>query len=355
MLRAKEWADVRDAVAKMVALSNYRNAVRTIFTTESDAVFQRLKVEYSLPADCATDVVNVCLELRWSVEPSHMEKLLSHLANVRGVTGMKELAERVARKEDPLSSVYEAQWILGDLPFFDRESLRAHSAELIDEAKRPLLRVNGDPGFGRSYTSRFFDFLSQEKGDILHVAVARLEPKQAPSYMVDELAQELVSYMGNAKVPPRTGSSYPAALRRFMLGEASAKTGRWIFLLEGFDQRDVHPEVRELIQLLAQSVCDGDHRKRMRVVLIDYPADLPSVLPADILVDELKAPSELGTDVVVRCLVALDEKRKKLGRTPLNTNELGAMAKGILDAGPPEGKARLQHLYDKLVKIRDVA
>ena len=61
MLTASEWTDVRDAVATMVAQSNYRNVVRTVFATEADLIFQRLKVEYNLPADCATDVVNVCL------------------------------------------------------------------------------------------------------------------------------------------------------------------------------------------------------------------------------------------------------------------------------------------------------
>lgn len=355
MLMPAEWTAVRDAVTMLVAEGNYRNAFQNIFQMEAPAVLQRLKVNYGPAADCATDVVNICIELRWSTTPSHLEKLLRFLANPRGVVGMHELADRVAAKIDPVASAYQAQWIHADLPFFDRAMLRAYAEELIDQNGRPLLRVNGDPGSGRSYTSRFFDYLSQEKGEALHVAVARLEPKQAPLYEVDELAQELVSYMGNARVPARTAACYPAALCRFVLGEAAARSGRWVFILDGFDQRDVQPEVRELIQLLAQSVCEGDRRKRMRVVLIDYASTLPSVLSGDILDDVLCPPSQLDRDDVVRCLLALDLKRKKLGRTPLNTGEIGTMADGILAACPARGKDRLQHVYDKLMMIRDAA
>ena len=289
------------------------------------------------------------VSLRWSLDPapSHIREIAKDLAQARGVAGMHELAERVARREDPLSAVYQAQWIHGDVPFFDRESLRTHSKELIDEAQRPLLRVNGDSGFGLSYTTRFFDFLSQEKGDTLHIAVAPPEVRGGSVVLSRRTRSRLVSYMGNAKVPARATSSYPAALRRFVLGEAAARTGRWIFLLEGFNQEDLQPEVKELIQLLARSVCDGDHRKRMRLVLIDCPADLPSVLPADILEDNLKAPSEIGTARGCALPICARRTAQELGRTPLNTNELERWPRGSSmpdRGGQSTAAARLRHV-----------
>jgi len=244
---------------------------------------------------------------------------------------------------------------VGDNPFFDRKDLRPMAQELVDQAARPLLRVNGDDGFGRSYTSRFFDFLSHEKGEALHVAIARLEKDQGPSYNVDELAAELVSSMGISEVPKPSGSSYPAALKRFVLASALARPGRWVFVLEGFDQPDVEPDVREFIHLLTKAVCDGDPRKRARVVLIDYRSPIPSVIKGDVLEEVLVAPSKLKSEDVVRCLEALDKKRREQGRSAWDVGGLDDVAAGILADAPAEGKGRLQHVYDSLIKLRDAA
>lgn len=355
MLDAAEINAVTAELEMLVAQAEYRQRVNSIFGPDGVEILKRMKVSYGAPVDCASDIVLLCVELHWDKTPSLLQRLLEHLVNSCGAVSMQPLLQKVASGVDPRRALYDRQWILGDMPFFDRKDLRDHVRELVDRAARTVLRVNGSDGFGRSYTKSFLNFLAQERGDLLRVASARLEKHQAPTYRVDELAAELVSHMGVADVPPPRGSSYPAALKRFVLAEALNRPGRWLFVLEGFDQKDVHTDVRDFIQLLAEAVCDGETRKRARLVLIDYKTQIPNVVPGDILEEVLPPPSALRESDIVKCLEALDDLRRALGRTPWDRTGLAVVAAGILSDAPVEGKDRLESLHQSLLKLKDVA
>src|SRR5712691_252204 len=168
--------------------------------------------------ECATFVLNFCVEMRWSVTPSYMELLLTQLVTVNGCATLAPLLARARTRTDPLPDLFQARWLQADHPFYNRTTLRAHAKELVDQSARPLMRVTGDAGWGRSYTVRFLDYLSEQRGDTLHVVHEILQPSLGPSYEAEVLAEALTSPMGvEEPVPRRTTSSYAGALARFVL------------------------------------------------------------------------------------------------------------------------------------------
>lgn len=53
-----------DAIATMVAESDYRNCIPPIFGADGQAFLKLLKINYATPAECAIDIVTNWVDLK---------------------------------------------------------------------------------------------------------------------------------------------------------------------------------------------------------------------------------------------------------------------------------------------------
>jgi len=129
------------------------------------------------------------------------------------------------------------------------------------------------------------------------------------------------------------------------------RPGRWLMVLDGFGQKGLNDEVRQTIEALAAMVPSGQYRIRVRLVLLDYPRELPRVTLADVLEEDLKPAAKVTLADLTPCLAEWDAERKRQGVTGLADGELAKLAAGILRRAPSSGRGRLETLNAELSKL----
>ena len=305
--------------------------------------------------DIASFVIQSCLLSRWRLDPSLLEMLLEYLVDRRGVGALDHVLQRVKRQIDPNPSVYDAAWLIGQRPFFDRQDFRQRVQRLIEENGRPILRVSAAAeSFGRTYSRYFLEHLEDRSPDTVHVLPVWLSPGTGPSYRVSDLLEDVDAQLGaQDPIPTRVGSSYPVSAALWMLKQMIQRPGRWLVVLDGFGQEELNPEVRETIEAFAFRVPAGQHRRRIRLVLLDYPQRLPGISPADVLEELLPPAAKVTRTDLEPCLEAWDADRKRQGMKGLAAGELANLAEGILGRAPQTGKERLEVLNAELSKLYD--
>jgi hypothetical protein len=210
-------------------------------------------------------------------------------------------------------------------------------------------------GFGRSYSRYFFEHLENHSPGPFHVLAAALSAGTGPSYQVADLLETIGGQVGvQEQTPPRADSSYPKAAARWMLKHIMGQPGRWLILLDGFGQDGLNPEVRETIEELAAMVPTGQYRRRVRLVLLDYPHPLPGITPADVLEEILRPAAEVAKNELTDCLREWDAERKRKGLKGLADGELVKLVTGMLERAPATGKKRLETLNTALSTLNAI-
>jgi hypothetical protein len=301
----------------------------------------------STSGEIAAFTLSACLRSGWTQAPPLLERLLEYLVTNALRGEFQGLLDRVRRREDPNPSLYDSSWILGlSRPFFDRHELRGQVRKLVEEIGRPILRVSADENsFGRSYTGRFFEHLASDRAAGRHVAIAQVSRGAGPGYRIDDLLGDLSTHFRKIdRWPERDGSSYPTAAARWLLRQMMNNDGLWLVVLDGFGQRPLTEEVREAVEELAHRVTVGEHRQRIRLVLLDYPHTLPNVSVADVLEEKLTPSAAIGRADLLPCLEAWDDLRRKNGLAGIAPEELPRVANDLVDRAPADGKPRLETL-----------
>jgi hypothetical protein len=322
-----------------------------IFSGEALDVLRDLPLGSMMPLEFSHVVVDICLASRWSREPSMLERLLTYLVNTRGAGALAVLLPRVRQRIDPNSSVYAASWVLGDHPFIDRQELRDRARRLVENNTTPILRVTGPANaVGRTYGRRYFEHLEDTLAGILHVIAAELSRGNGPSYEVDELAEALCSQMGVVESPPprSLGGSYSSRLCQWVLRHALARPGIWLLVLDGFGQEGVKAEVREMIEAMASLIPTGQYRRRVRLVLVDYPHALPRVTPADTIEEILQSPEVLTSRDLIPCIEECNLRLRASGGVGIRPAAVSELAAGIVSRAPTSGRARLESFNEQL-------
>lgn len=354
MLTNVERGEVQHAFAVALASrADPQSLVRIVFSTEADSILLDIPTG-ATPWEIAGFSVTACLLSRWTRDPSMLEMLLTYLVDNQGMGAFAPIRVRVQQGIDPNPNVYDSSWLLDNSrPFFDRHELRQHVRLLIEHNGRPILRVFADQeSFGRTYTSRFFEHLEDCSPKDVHVLTAEVSRGAGPSYQVDDLVDDLSTQFRKSTLPPeRAGSLYPTAVARWLLGQMIANDGLWLVVLDGFGQRPLNDEVRQTIEDLAYRVTVGQHRRRVRLVLLDYPHLLPNVSPADLLEEILQPAAAICQADLVPCLAAWDALRRRHGRPGIEAGTLAELAGDMVGQAPAEGKARLETLNAKLVEL----
>jgi hypothetical protein len=355
MLTMNERAEVERFLASALAMRGQpRLRIPVIFAAKADHEAILLKTGSSDPHELAAYTLDECLRSRWARDPSMLECLLEHLIDTEGIGALDHILLRVKQRIDPNPSVYDSSWLLSDSrPFFDRHQLRGHVRQLIEDDGWPILRVlAGADSFGRSYTSRFFQHLERRSPGKLRVLTAAISRGAGPSYKVEDLLDEIGSQLSNSEpVPERTGSFYPTQAARWLLRQINRNDGFWFIVLDGFGQRPINEEVRQTVEDLAFRIPDGQHRQRIRLVLLDYQHQLPNVDAVDVLDETLGPAASICLADLLPCLETWNALRLKKGLKGVAPNRLTALADEILGQVPPAGKVRLETLNARLTAL----
>jgi hypothetical protein len=353
MLTRGELDLVQGQLASALSVGDPKNSITAYFGSAAGDILLKLPTNLTTYDEYAVYVIDYCVRSRWIETPSLMEKLLSKLLAGGVSHGTAELEAALARvklRQDPNERFYSTYWVLREQPFLNRQSLRPLLRRFIESSDRALMRIGG-PGAGKSYTGELLDYLASLSNE-LHFVPVRLNDKEGPTYTVESLAGYLLSPMGLG-VPESSSSCDAGALCRLILRSTARQLGLWIFVLDGFGQPDLQPEVKELLRLLISN-CSGtnDYRRKMRFVLINYSEPLADIMPAAIVDDMIPLPSVCKQDLI-DCLMQLNELRRQQGRPTLDG--LDTIAAGMLAGAPPAGdKERLRYLYDGLMALATV-
>jgi hypothetical protein len=357
VLTIDERAQVQQAFAEALASkANPPSLIRVVFLDEANSVLLNIPAG-ATPAEIASFAVTDCLLSRWTRDPSLLEMLLDYLVTTAGIGAFSQILTRVRHRVDPNPSIYDSAWLLGDSrPFFDRHDLRTRVRHLIEQNGRPILRVWADEhSFGRTYSVRFLEHLEDCSPDAVHVLAAELSPGAGPSYRAEDLLKELkTQFRKSTAIPDRVGSSYPKDAARWMLEQMMSNDGLWLVVLDGFGQRPLNNEVIETIEALANRVTIGQHRRRVRLVLLDYPHPLPSVSGADILEETLPPVADIRPGDLVPCVAAWDAQRRRQGLAGVADGRFAELADDMLRHAPAHGRERLATLNASLVALLDM-
>jgi len=354
MLTPEERRQVIEELADYLSLSgNVREFVRVALGPSQREVLVDLPTSYTLIRDQAEFVVDHCMQSRWTLRPSLMELVLTFLVD-SGKPDLVALRNRVQSGTDPNPNAYQTLWVLADQPFVDRRDLRTKLAQFVEMSDRPILRVLGVSGSGKSYTAELLGYVMARARSDMHLAPAQLSQGNGPSYEAAELAETLaVAFTPDESIPERRNSSYPGALSRWIVRNTLRKPGTWIYVLDGFGQPDVLAETRELVQLLAQYVCAPEFSKRLRLLLLDYDKPLTGNWRARTLDDTLPNLPSIQPQDLVDCLAEFNQRVLAAG-TPqkaIKPADLPALAAALIQRSSAKPQDQLRTIYEELLAI----
>jgi hypothetical protein len=371
VLTSEERTQVQREFADALADSDgARRLIRDVFPEREE---QLAILRHELTNDALTlarITLDECLLSRWTRTPPMLGTLLRYLVDIRGIGSFDPLLDRVvSQRTDPNQSFYEDTWLLDDTrPFFDRHDLRTKIRQLIDGNGRPILRLPKDGvSYGRSYTLDFLAHLEERRGGDVSVIAAEIADGGGPSYAIEDLLNQVSAALSSGEpLPERTRSSYAESAVLWLL--RLMKPGpRWVLVLDGFGQQGVADEVHETVRLLARWVTVAQYRRRVRLVLLGYPPEipgletmlllaekLPNVKLADVLTETLPPAASICQRDLLPCLEAWNGLRRKQGLPGLADDELAKLADGLLARAPAGGKERLAALHLDLLMLLDL-
>jgi hypothetical protein len=340
--------------AALASELNPREAIKTVFLADGLQIVTDLPTTLNTPGQYAEFTVNSCLVNRWSHDPAWLDVLLDYLIEKKGQGSLAPLLARVRLKQDPNPDPYNAVWLATERPFFDRSELRTVIQGLVETEARSILKITADKGgFGRSYSRSFLEHLETATGDVTRVLALFVSPKNGPSYDGRTLASDVQTQLGLAEpVPVQSNSAYPADVGRYILRNLMASAGRWFIVLDGFGQDNLHTETRDAVEFMAAQLTAGQLRRRLRLVLIDYPQPLPSpVSTADWLEDTVRPAESVKVADLEPVILEWEAKRKQLGLPELEGGAVTKVAARIVELAPKKGRERLEDMNTRLSKL----
>lgn len=358
MLTSGEAIMVTDHLATHLSgTGNVRLLIQVVFAPEHTTILLALPDNIPGPVDQAGWLIQYCLTSRWPPDPakaSLLELLLVRLVDIGGFGALAPLRDRVRSRVDPNDEIFQARWVIGNQPFFDRGNTRQAIRRLLSGVTHPILRINGDAGSGKTYTLELVKHLAAQGPPHVRFTSASVDSKNAASYTVEELAQELtLPMMINEQMPGRSTSSFPKSLALWIIRNTLRQQGVWVLALDGFGDENANPEVRQLAEALSALVLGPETVKKVRLILLDYKPQSPDNLKPRVLDDALPDPSMISEQDLHECLVAYNEAKRQMGELSkvIEPGEVSELAAKLLDRAPATPAERLRGLNEELLLL----
>jgi len=362
MLTLAEQAIVKTAIGDAIAgAGTARPFITQKFGARAQAILIAMPPAEALNSldQHAAFLLGQCLDARWPLPPtpSLMDVLLTALVEGGGPPALAPIRDRVRLGEhaDPNPDPVKTLWVNDTMPFFSRSMLRPVVKAFLNKDVQPILRIIGAEDAGKSYTRWLIDHVTKLRSD-QRVLFAEVPQDTGPSYTIDELVDQLLVTLPHPNLPPRANSNYAAAVARWIVNTILIQApGRSILVLDGFNQKDLLEETREVVRILAQQIAGvGDVRRRLRLVLIDYEATIPNVHIGAIAKDTVPAAATLTVADVEACLAAHYQELTDLGQlpAPVAATVLNQTATGLIAEASANGALNLQALNDMLTQLR---
>lgn len=188
------------------------------------------------------------------------------------------VAARAAQtSSDPVEEVF----LPSRRPFVNRKQLRGHARDLFSPGGERILVVRGKERCGKSWTEHLLRYIASAKGLDVH----RVVVSEAPT--LESLAADVLRALSiDAKLPP-PGVESPdreaIVLATTIAAAVKSSPRDCVLILDQFPALPLPAGVEKLIAGLARITDD----RKLHLVLIGYPVELPEDLSGVALVEDV--------------------------------------------------------------------
>lgn len=297
----------------------------------------------------ALRAIAICEAARWDNDPPWLVLLLKAFAIHEGI---QEIIDNLKVPPPAAPNPFTACVLHGELPFLDRASLRQKVQNLANTLDRCILVVNGKGICGKSYTARYLDYLSYSTSGF---GVSRVKEDGNGAHLSPtQLAKDIVAGMDRptTNMPDERQSPsidrWVKELCTWILSEAAQTGGKWWIVLDGFRSSKLKVEgTAELIQHLADRISRGEARKRLRLILLEYPETFPQELRPSVEFETIASTRHIGELDLQEYFTCLLKSRKR----NFEPTAVIEATKKVLENTPSESNAWLTDLAAQISEV----
>lgn len=224
------------------------------------------------------NAVTFCENQPWRGQSDHpLIDLLKTVSAVdQGILVIIKRLQAIPLPPNPL----QAEVLDGGIVFLGRPDLRQLVPALVQPAGGCVLRINGNSKWGKSYTFRFLKFLNLQRQPLIPIQLENPGPTTRAEDVADTLVQRMARAPENKpKIAGETPLRIGQLLADWVLNIAlRTPPTNWWFVLDGFDNEALPDDTKEFIRQLALQIANGLGRSTIRLILINYRAELPRAL-----------------------------------------------------------------------------
>jgi hypothetical protein len=345
MLREDEFVQIHTVLTQILA-SNGKAWFQTVYAGPAFLVeLNRMVGPAASDELVAAAAIHTCMIREWTDDPCWLVRLLMQVKALSGVGGITsvpnvdQLIQRLHDRINVLDDIWYTHWVQNGLPFVDRTPLRDTFRDISRTAGRAVVRIEGDPHTGKTYSSRLLEHVSMSSGWSFRVIKVEVESGSEITMNALSLSQIIVGEMGfpsaasDSPLPDHTVHDIQL-LQTWILGSARASQKRWWLFLDGFGKLPQNNSARNLIQGLADKIANSNYRECLRLILVDFDKPLSRVEEEQVAFDrpDTRLPDPIAQLAIHDCLARL---YKELGRTA-TAGELLAKTQAVLANIPAE-------------------
>jgi hypothetical protein len=266
-------------------------AVRANLLGALPSHLQLLLPEGLLPAPLIMRAIDLCIEDGHNSQPPVLYRFLRALLpnNARLPPILVRLREPPPAATIALVDAFDAVLLDTRLPFLGRQPARNYLRALMQGSpQQPIVVINGRSDSGKTYTTELIRHARRYHAGLLVCHVEVLENEGA-SAGPRELASDIITQLGGNvnDLPERNITNlerWTKDLANWIVNTEEKWPRTWI-ALDGFNNREVRPDTRQLIVHLANTMIKGAAAAKHRLILIDYDHTTLTVQPGMIAVD----------------------------------------------------------------------
>jgi hypothetical protein len=270
--------------------------------------------DLATPVDLAKRAVDMSLEANATRYPGALIDILNGLdpglnnktAEILSKVRLLLIPALVPIGQNPVAALILAHKLI----FWGRSDLRLKLQNILPVAGRSILVINGESGVGKTYTSELLTHLMLTGGPMIAPVRPPLEAGSASDVSPENLAAEIVTAMGlianEPALPKRVGvtiGQFSDSLCRWLLQHVPPNGAVYWIVLDGFGMDGVDPWCRAFISRLASKMTGGVYKTRLRLILINYPADELTPVEDHLEKEDVQPPSDDDLKSLIACVL----------------------------------------------------